>query len=87
MYFGLELIKKFANEDWVMYMNHDAMKLLLGDGPKDGGGKNLDVMALKGEMINVSKFILKVKGELKNWKYEEESHQKGKISKFFRVYY
>ena len=35
MYLGMEPTKKTAKEDWVKHINHDAIKLLLRDGPKD----------------------------------------------------
>ena len=83
MYLGMEPAKKTVKEDWVKYMDHDAIKLLLGDEPKDKGNNDPKVMDLQGKRIDVSKFVVEAKEELKNWTYEEAPHQKGEFSKIF----
>ena len=46
MYLGIEQAKKTIKEDLVKHIDHDAMKLLLGDGPKDKGSKDPEVIVL-----------------------------------------
>ena len=48
------------------HIDHNAMKLLLGDGPKDGGSKEQEMIILQGERMDVSKFIVEGKWELRN---------------------